>query len=343
MAIRKKRKELLRLQKGFEDESNKYHDLTLTLLNIEKGVPIDNKNFHEKNHAISLCQYYGRVSSEESINGFVKTLREITDYGIKNTEFSAFAVIDGDTTELFKRMAYRAGTLFSEKESLKIENVIKKELVNPDPSGQQVFIINGNPLAVWINFILYHLSSSYPNRIGATRLEVDPFTASLTAIDYLLEEGTIVGKGKSVLSGLENTKFKVALSFPGEKREYIREVVEALCKIIGKESVFYDHFYTSELARPNLDTLLQSVYHKNSDLVVAFLCEEYQEKEWCGLEWRAIKDLIKKKEDNRIMLMRFDNAEIEGVFTIDGYVDCNNFSPNEIAKFIVERIRTLNT
>jgi len=340
MAIRKKRKELLRLQKGFEDESNRYHDLTLSLLNIEKGVPIDNRKFHEKNHVISLCQYYGRVSSDESINGFVKTLQEITDYGIKSTEFSSFAVIEGSTTDLFKKMAYRAGTLFSEKESLTIENVIKNELVAPDPSGKQVFVINSNPLAVWINFILYHLSSSYPNRIGTTKLEVDPFTASLTAIDYLLEEGTI-GKGEPVLSGLENTKFKVALSFPGEKREYVREVVEALCGTIGKESIFYDHFFTSELARPNLDTLLQSVYHKNSDLVVAFLCEEYQEKEWCGLEWRAIKDLIKKKEDNRIMLMRFDNAEIEGVFTIDGYVDCNNFSPKEIANFIVERIRIL--
>ena len=30
-----------------------------------------------------------------------------------------------------------------------------------------------------------------------------------------------------------------------------------------------------------------------SELLVFFLCKEYQEKDWCGLEWRASRDLLK--------------------------------------------------
>ncbi|MCF6207777.1 MAG: TIR domain-containing protein, partial [Ghiorsea sp.] len=79
-----------------------------------------------------------------------------------------------------------------------------------------------------------------------------------------------------------------------------------------------------------------------SGLVVVFLCEEYSQKEWCGLEWRAIREIIKCRADDRIMFIRFDNCEIEGVFSIDGFIDANNYSETDISKFILERISLLN-
>lgn len=340
MSIQNNRKELIRLQKGFEEEASKYHDLALSLFSVSNKLPIQNRKFYIKNHVVALCQYYGKVDSEDSIKHLFSRLVDKTDFGIKGAEYSSFAVIEGETTDLFKKMAYRVGTLFSEKEAAVIKSKIEIELLDTDDCSKQVFVVNSNPLSVWINFLFYHLSIYHPKRLGLTKLEVDPFTASLTAIDHLIEHGTII-KGNTDLISLDNIKFKVALSFPGERRHYVSEVVEHLCKAIDQKTIFYDYFYTSELARPNLDILLQRIYHDNSELVVVFLCEEYDVKEWCGLEWRAIRDLIKKKGDHRIMFMRFDNAEIGGTFSIDGSIDLNRFSPKESADLIVERVNLL--
>jgi hypothetical protein len=142
-------------------------------------------------------------------------------------------------------------------------------------------------------------------------------------------------------SPLATRRFKIALSFPGEKRAYVREVVDYLVAEFGHDAIFYDEFYSAELARPNLDTLLQTIYHKNSLLIVACLCAEYDQKEWCGLEWRAIRDLIKKRHDHSIMLIRFDDAEVGGSLSIDGYLDARRFSPPECAGLIAERARNL--
>jgi hypothetical protein len=138
---------------------------------------------------------------------------------------------------------------------------------------------------------------------------------------------------------VEEMRFKVALSFPGEKREYVAAVATEVKRRLGPGTVFYDKDFTAQLARPNLDTLLQRIYLNNSDLVVVFLCAEYEQKQWCGLEWRAIRNIIKNKNDHAIMFMRFDQAKVDGTFSIDGYVDLEEYPPIQAARLIVERAR----
>ncbi len=41
------------------------------------------------------------------------------------------------------------------------------------------------------------------------------------------------------------------------------------------------------------------------------------------------------------MFVRFDDAPIDGVFSIDGYIDANRFSENEVSKFILERVNLI--
>jgi hypothetical protein len=107
----------------------------------------------------------------------------------------------------------------------------------------------------------------------------------------------------------------------------------------GKDSVFFDGYYESELARPNLDVLLQRIYRNNADLVVVFHCAGYETKEWCGLEWRAIRDLIRHRQDDRIM----HEAEVSGLFGIDGCLDLETRSPEDCAEAIHARVNALGT
>jgi len=138
---------------------------------------------------------------------------------------------------------------------------------------------------------------------------------------------------------LEELRFKVAFSFPGEARDKVLGIVNRLKGALPAGTIFYDDDFTAQLARPNLDNLLQTIYLKNSDLIVVFLSGDYERKMWCGIEWRAIRGIINNKSDHAVMFVRADNAEIPGVFAHDGYIDLNRFSPEQIAEFVLERVR----
>ena len=90
------------------------------------------------------------------------------------------------------------------------------------------------------------------------------------------------------LTQLNTKRFQVALSFAGEHRNFVEGVAEHLRKNLGQNRVFYDRYYEAELARPNLDTYLIKIYHEDTDLIAIFLCSNYAQKEWCGLEWRVV-------------------------------------------------------
>ena len=133
-------------------------------------------------------------------------------------------------------------------------------------------------------------------------------------------------------------RFRVALSFPGEHRARVEKIAEALAARLGRDKVLYDRWHAAEFARPNLDTYLSRLYHDESGLIAIFLCKEFNEKEWCGLEWRACRDLLKHKEDARLMFLRLDDADVPGLYSIDGYLDISAMADREVAGEILKRL-----
>jgi hypothetical protein len=142
-----------------------------------------------------------------------------------------------------------------------------------------------------------------------------------------------IEEGRSV----PRKRFAVAVSFPGSIRERVESVVKILAQQLTPERVLYDRYYSAEFARPDLDTYLQRLYHDEAELVVVFLCSDYQQREWCGLEWRAIRDLIKQRRTD-IMLLRVDSGPVDGVFGIDGYIDIAKVSAAEVASLVLKRV-----
>jgi hypothetical protein len=132
------------------------------------------------------------------------------------------------------------------------------------------------------------------------------------------------------------------LSFPGEVRPFVKQVVDHLDDQLGADRYFYDDNYTAQLARPDLDLLLQGIYRKRSRLVVVFLCAAYERKQWCaGVEFRAIRDIIKDRDLERVMFVRMDEGAVDGVFSIDGAVDGRKYGPDAIARMIKQRVELL--
>lgn len=138
-------------------------------------------------------------------------------------------------------------------------------------------------------------------------------------------------------------QFDVALSFPGESRKLVEEVAGALNAEMGPDRCFYDNYYKAQLARPALDVLLQDIYRSRSKLIVVFIGSDYQRKEWCGIELRAIREIIFQRGYDRIMFVRLDDGEVDGVFRTDGYLDARHHSSSEIAHFIQQRVALIGT
>ena len=131
-------------------------------------------------------------------------------------------------------------------------------------------------------------------------------------------------------------RFEVALSFANEFRNRAYQIANLLAANLGRERILYDEWYKAEFARPNLDEYLPSLYQKQSRLLVFFMSREYKEREWAGLEWRAGRELIKKKESERIMFLRLDSYET--LDSIDGYLDIRKLSDKEVADEILTRL-----
>jgi hypothetical protein len=338
-----KRPELIRLQKAFEEEAGKFPDLSLSILYFsQEAIPAD-RTFRKPNHQIMLWQYYGQFDgSDESAKRMFENMQasNFAMAGLRGCQFSCYALLEGEPTAHFIRMAQRAGNLFSDTECERIKlHAIEDFTSNLPPSsnGKPISCSNSNRLAIWLNHVLHHLGRTHPRYLMEAKIDIDPYAASLSALDAMLAK-TNPDVAKS--TAFETQRFKVALSFPGEHRPFVCAVADHLKNELGNDSVFYDNDYVAELARPNLDVLLQRIYHDNSDLVVVFLCGDYNAKEWCGLEWRAIRDIIKQRRDATVMLLRLDQAEVPGLFSIDGHIDVTNWSPAQTAEAIVKRIRS---
>jgi hypothetical protein len=138
--------------------------------------------------------------------------------------------------------------------------------------------------------------------------------------------------------GSHEKRFRIALSFAGERREFVARVADRLGEELGRERILYDRYYEAELARFNLDVYLPHLYHAESELIAVFLSAGYRNKDWCRLEWRAVRDLIKRRRGKRVMLLRFDNTTLPGLFSIDGYVSIGQRGPREIADLILQRL-----
>ena len=138
-------------------------------------------------------------------------------------------------------------------------------------------------------------------------------------------------------STLIERRFRVALSFSGEKREYVAQVADVLARHFSKDEILYDKFHEAEFARRDLGIYLPDLYHHAADLIVLVLSSGYRGRDWCEMEWAAIHSLLKKRRDDEVMLCRFEQATVPGLYETAGYVQLDEKTPEEAAALIVER------
>ena len=134
------------------------------------------------------------------------------------------------------------------------------------------------------------------------------------------------------------SRFRVALSFAGEKGPFVQEVAALLAVHFGRDGVLYYPYHEAELSRRDLPLLLPKLYHRESDVIAVFLCPEYDRSKWCGLEWLAIHDLFRDRLDEKVVLCRFESATADGLYPGTGYVELDDKTPEDATARILERL-----
>ncbi len=132
--------------------------------------------------------------------------------------------------------------------------------------------------------------------------------------------------------------YRIAFSFAGEKREFVAQVARILAVRFGEAQILYDKFHEAEFAEADLAFDLPALYKNDSDLIVAAFCPDYDRREWCGLEWRAIFSIIKEGNSKQILLSRFERAEGKGLFGLAGFIELDEKTPEQFATLILERL-----
>jgi hypothetical protein len=136
-------------------------------------------------------------------------------------------------------------------------------------------------------------------------------------------------------------RFAIAFSFPGEHRDFVEQVAIALLPDFGGEKgkarIFYDVWHESEIIGYNSNRKLQNIYGTECDLIVPFYCQEYLDKNWCGVELRAIEQLLFEHQYERVLPFRFDMVSIPSSFKTDVFPVVSKRNPEDIAKLIFRR------
>src|SRR3982750_3672192 len=95
-------------------------------------------------------------------------------------------------------MATRAGGSFSDSEAFRLNSKAQAdfmsnrkagvpEFIMNSRTGAPVFTANRNPIAVWLNHVLHHLGKTHSGYFPEMKVQLDPFAASLSTIDALLD------------------------------------------------------------------------------------------------------------------------------------------------------------
>lgn len=61
---------------------------------------------------------------------------------------------------------------------------------------------------------------------------------------------------------MSTKRFRIAFSFAGEKRPFVKEVVTLLARQFGEDAILYDKFYEGKFAKAGLAFDLPELYHQ---------------------------------------------------------------------------------
>lgn len=138
----------------------------------------------------------------------------------------------------------------------------------------------------------------------------------------------------------DSHRFRISISYSGQKREFVKQVDQELLKYLDHSEVFYDQRYSALMARPDLDGWLRKLFREGSDLVVCFLSKAHEQSPWCQVESNAVRESFQSNSDSPPPLLFTDGDYDVGMgFSLDHAQSTEGLTPQQVAEMILKRFQ----
>lgn len=131
--------------------------------------------------------------------------------------------------------------------------------------------------------------------------------------------------------------YDVAVSFAGEQRQLVRQVVQMLRD--AGVAVFYDEDEQAALWGRDLVEVLDDVYRKQAFRTLMFISKEYADKAWPTHERRsALARSILEAGEPYILPVRLDDTDISGLPPTLSHFDARDRTPEDIVETFLDHL-----
>ncbi|WP_326954634.1 toll/interleukin-1 receptor domain-containing protein [Amycolatopsis sp. NBC_01286] len=130
--------------------------------------------------------------------------------------------------------------------------------------------------------------------------------------------------------------YDIAVSFAGEDRDYVEEVVGRL-KGRGFK-VFYDQDQQAELWGVNLVDALGAVYTRRARFAALFISRHYAEKKWPTHERQSAQACAVEQNSPYILPIRLDDTDLPGLHSTIGYIDARRVGIDELVELFFRKL-----
>lgn len=114
-------------------------------------------------------------------------------------------------------------------------------------------------------------------------------------------------------------EFDIAVSFAGEDRDFVANVVTAL-EPSGLK-VFYDDRFKAEAWGEDLVDYFTDIYQSKSRFAVIFVSRHYAEKNWTNLERRSVLARALTQRSAYVLPVQLDDTRLDGLLPTVAYLD----------------------
>jgi hypothetical protein len=130
-------------------------------------------------------------------------------------------------------------------------------------------------------------------------------------------------------------RFDIAVSFAGEDREYVSEIVEA---VKGDMEVFYDADYQVEAWGKDGGEYFSDMYQNQARYVVMFISQHYAKKMWTRMERRAALARAAEQRSEYVLPIRLDDTQLEGLLSTVIYLDARRYGVDGLIAAIKQKV-----
>lgn len=134
--------------------------------------------------------------------------------------------------------------------------------------------------------------------------------------------------------------FDIAVSFAGEDRSYVNDVVRA---VDADLAVFYDEDNLVQTWGEDLVDFFSTLYSSRTRYVIIFVSRHYADKAWPRLERRAALSKAMTQRSAYVLPIRLDDTELEGLLPTVGFLDARRLGLDKIADAIRQKVSSPST